>query len=286
MKRKFFTPIIFCVLIPLISFANGGTVIPIFNSPDHCYIGGSLSGDFAQESFNEHVIWTANPFLSISPPGTIDLDRKFHLNKNLRGIDGELFAGFVYMPGMIMLGAEAFVGDAWTEGHFNRSNTYLNRVNSNTSETEQTETNFRLNYHAGARVLAGMTMWPTAQLYALVGIEEGRFKVNELTQTTAPMFDGIYPVRNILPITYYQFAKSSTGFQVGAGVSVLTWNDISVRLQYTYSVFSKLSHEAFTDGFVGNAGTTVTFDNESNSFTVRPIVHQLGLGVVYNLVWA
>jgi opacity protein-like surface antigen len=152
----------------------------------------------------------------------------FHTGSHMgRGAVANILAGYGQFFGNFYLGIEGFANITSSE----------DKVSVIHTQGGVTDTGFeskRLKYGYGVSLLPGYKLTDTLLLYGRFGRSKGRFEVNTSISLDVP---GIpFPIVSVV-----NFAKKDRrGHDFGLGVEKLLGNNVSLRLEYTYTYYKKL----------------------------------------------
>lgn len=261
------------------SFAFAGNTITTQpqNYFDGIYTGiGVGAGNFQGKAKNQITYKeTSDADFGSSNSQTYTLNKNF----NKWGFTGEIFSGYgkTFFQ-RLYVGGELFLRTA--NIHANVSQTKTDTYYDDFSITRNTSVDIDNFFSFGGAARVGFLVTPRIMLYAIAGVDAAVTYTDVKYSTNFPSSD---------PLSSIDQEKFSTvlGFMPGAGIEVMLNNKLSLRGQYTYSMYGNASDDNYTDSEYGDwpYHWTESYDGKlklqklaRNTMTIGLIYHFNGLG--------
>jgi opacity protein-like surface antigen len=220
MKRYIKNGLAVVCFITSLSLATSALAIGLYQGQEKPYFDGfyaGLGGGVVHSQANVEDYFSAKT--AGGDPG-LSLNHTLDLGKH--GVNGNIFAGFgKTLKSCYYLGFELF-GNLFSqkmEGSFTAKN-----ILKLSSEVKNP-------YSLGGDIRAGYLVFPRVMLYVLFGLDYAKFEVEN---TYADI--GVTPGKMA-----NDFNKWRWGYMPGAGIEVGLAHHLSLRAQYTYTIYNSFS---------------------------------------------
>lgn len=149
----------------------------------------------------------------------------------------DIFGGYGFHLGMVYLAGEL---------NANASSAEFNIINAELLHHNVSQTTYRITHSWGISALPGILLPETTLLYGRVGYVEGKFRINTSD------------------ISLANADTSLGGVRFGLGVEKRLFNNIGLRLEYSYISYHNQTESTFD--VVGNTSKTTVVSPRANQF--------------------
>lgn len=269
-----------------IAFANGSNILPTsaVKAPESSYFDGLYIGAGGDVQYSISSLKNDSTSSLLSPEMvTAHSDHALSIDRDFDGTDfgGDVNIGFgktfntAYST--YYAGVEFYTQYVHVSPVANGSQTFEIRdtTNSLLIEDVSTSVDLKSDFSYGGRLKLGYLITPKSMIYILAGVEYTKFDVDA---NRSFIMQGLPLATN-----NYSFSKNEFAFVPGVGIETMLSNKLSVKAQYTYAMYPRITnHHDFNTNTHFESSTVAITDTSDDKIEISHAVFTLGLTYHFN----
>ena len=256
------------ILASSLVFASGDTFQPVAK-PDYFsgfYAGLGVGANYVTGNVKNDIVDTEVLYdNNMNQIGGSMVGYSFNENLNAFGFVGDIFGGYGKTFNRFYIGGELFGRGIVNKASESKSQTVIPGLSG------KTEIDRNQYYSFGSDIRAGFLVTPRIMIYALAGVDVSQFNYQVKHEGTSAFY-GMAPNPSLAsdPLAAsneQDFNKIQPGFMPGIGIEAMLTNKLSLRAQYTYTIYGSTSEKY---NFINNASyvTDISVPNIITSSSV------------------